>query len=382
MAKGAVFEEVGAAGRREAEAAAPTRPVRGPAGDAGGGARMAIALWLWALAALVAVMVLVGGLTRLTDSGLSITVWAPVMGAIPPLSDADWQAAFDAYKTTTEYQEQNAWMTLDDFKPIYWWEWGHRQLGRFIGLVWAVGLGAFLLARAVPRGWTWRLVLPGVLGGVQGAIGWWMVASGLTDRLDVASYRLAVHLGLAFVIFGLLVWAALRIRLPEAEVMQARRRRAGGRGMVAGFGVLLFAQILVGALVAGIDAGRSFTDWPLMSGQFFPETALDLEPVWVNFFENAGLVQFVHRMLGYVVLVVGLLVAWRLMRRAERSVRWHGIALGVLVLAQTVLGIVTVLYAAPLEIAIWHQAGGLALMGVLVSTAFVLAYPPQTRIRG
>ncbi|MEM6422275.1 MAG: COX15/CtaA family protein, partial [Pseudomonadota bacterium] len=245
MTKRAVFEEVSAASGAEAPAAKVKHRRRHDAG-----ARGPIAVWLWSLAALVVVMVLVGGLTRLTDSGLSITVWDPVMGAIPPLSQADWEEAFALYQTTTEFQEQNNWMTLADFKPIYWWEWGHRQLGRFIGLVWAIGLGVFLALRLVPRGWTGRLVIPGLLGGVQGAIGWWMVSSGLVGRLDVASYRLATHLGLAFVILGLLVWYARRIRLDETAAMQARRRRAGGRGLVMTFAALGFAQILVGALVA------------------------------------------------------------------------------------------------------------------------------------
>ncbi|MEM9782845.1 MAG: COX15/CtaA family protein [Pseudomonadota bacterium] len=378
MAKRAVFQEVGAANRAEAAAARPT--VKPVTPDSLRGRGM-VAAWLWLLAAMVAVMVLVGGLTRLTDSGLSITVWDPVMGAIPPLSQADWIAAFDAYKTTTEYQVQNNWMTLDDFKPIFWWEWGHRQLGRLIGLVWAVGLGALLAFRMVPRGWIGRLVMPGLLGGVQGAIGWWMVYSGLVGRLDVASYRLATHLGLAFVIFALLVWYARRIRLPEAEIVQARRRRAGGQGLMATFAVLAGVQILVGALVAGIDAGRSYVDWPLMSGEFFPSSAFDLQPLWANFFENPALVQFMHRMLGYATLVLGIVVAVRLWRRPERSVRLHGVAIGVVVLLQTVIGIVTVLYAAPLEIAIWHQAGGLLLWGIVISAAFTLAYPPATRLR-
>ncbi|MEL7349103.1 MAG: COX15/CtaA family protein [Pseudomonadota bacterium] len=376
MKKGAVFEEVAA----DSAAQAPTRAT--PPRRASGGARGPIAAWLWTLAALVVVMILVGGLTRLTDSGLSITTWDPVMGAIPPLSDADWEEAFALYQTTTEFQEQNHWMTLDDFKPIYWWEWGHRQLGRFIGLVWAVGLGAFLALRLVPKGWTGRLVIPGLLGGVQGAIGWWMVSSGLVGRLDVASYRLATHLGLAFVILGLLVWYARRIVLEETEVLQARRRRTlQGKGLLLAFASLGFLQILVGALVAGIDAGRGYPDWPLMLGQFIPPDPMILDPWWRNFFENAGTVQFVHRMLGYLVLLVGLAAGWALWRRREAAIRWHGAAIALGVLAQTVIGIVTVIHAAPLEIAIWHQGGAVVLTMITVSALFALAYPPQTKIR-
>ncbi len=371
MSKRAIFEDVSAATPRQA----PAKPAAEPRE-----ARGAIAVWLWLLAGLVALMVIVGGLTRLTDSGLSITVWDPVMGAIPPLSDADWQAAFDAYKTTTEFQEQNHWMTLADFKPIYWWEWGHRQLGRAIGLVWAVGFLGFLAFRAIPKGWTGRLLMLGALGGLQGFVGWWMVASGL-DKLDVASYRLATHLGLAFLIFMLLVWYAMRIRLEPVALLQARRARPPGAGawtwLLAG---AVFLQIVVGALVAGIDAGRGYVDWPLMQGRFFPEDALALEPIWRNAFESPGLVQFVHRMLGYAVLLLAILAAWRLARmgldRLRARARWMLAA----TFAQVAVGIVTVIHASPLEIAIFHQAGAVVLVFLLMRLRFAALYPAQQRI--
>ncbi|MGL5012615.1 MAG: COX15/CtaA family protein, partial [Paracoccaceae bacterium] len=191
-----IFEEVGQAG-------APAAPAGGMIASRGAGARQAIRLWLVGLFLLVVVMIAVGGLTRLTDSGLSITEWRPVTGALPPMDAAAWEAEFAKYQAIPEYQLQNKGMTLAEFKTIYWWEWGHRQLGRVIGLVWAVGFVGFLVARKIPAGWTGRLLLIGGLGGLQGAIGWWMVSSGLAgERLDVASYRLAVHLGLAFVILG------------------------------------------------------------------------------------------------------------------------------------------------------------------------------------
>ena len=370
MSKRAVFEDIGAEAPRERAAKPKVRRE----------ARGAIAVWLWMLAALVTVMILVGGLTRLTDSGLSITVWDPVMGAVPPLSDADWEAAFDLYKTTTEYREQNHWMTLEDFKPIYWWEWGHRQLGRFIGIVWAVGLLGFLVARRVPAGWTGRLMIPGALGGVQGAIGWWMVASGL-DKLDVASYRLATHLGLAFVILMLLVWYAQAIRLDPVATLQARRRRAGAAaGWTWVLVAAVFLQILVGALVAGIDAGRSYVDWPLMQGRFFPESALALEPVWRNFFESAGMVQFVHRMLGYAVLLLGIVVAWRLAATGLRRVRARGLWMLAALFAQVAVGIVTVVHASPIEIAIFHQAGAILVVYLLMRARFAAMYPEAQRI--
>jgi cytochrome c oxidase assembly protein subunit 15 len=374
MSKRSIFEDVG--GGKAAPAAAA------PAGSRE--ARGAIALWLLALALLVAVMVLVGGLTRLTDSGLSITEWAPVMGAMPPLSEADWRAAFAAYQQTTEFQEQNAWMTLADFKPIFWWEWGHRLLGRLIGGVWLVGFLAFLLTRRIPAGWAGRLVLPGVLGGLQGAVGWWMVVSGLTGRLDVASYRLALHLGLAFVIFTVLIWLALRIRLDDVALLKARRRRLPALMGVAGaLTALVFLQILAGALVAGIDAGRGYVDWPLMQGQFLPGESFEMTPLWVNFFENPALVQFIHRMLGYLVLALAIVFALRCGRSGHGVTRNLGRWAGVAILAQVLIGIVTVMHASPLGIAIFHQAGALVVMAVLIRAKFEIAYPgEQTIARG
>jgi len=370
MSKRAVFEEVQTRGRA-APAATPARSRE---------ARAGIAAWLWSLAGLVALMVLVGGLTRLTDSGLSITVWDPVMGAIPPLSQADWEAAFAAYRETAEFREQNHWMTLADFKPIYWWEWGHRFLGRLIGVVWAVGLVAFLTLRAVPKGWTWRLVLPGLLGGVQGAIGWWMVHGGL-DALDVPSYRLATHLGLAFVIFMLLVWSALKIRLDPVALLSARRARPRAVGAWSGLMLAgVFAQIVVGALVAGIDAGRSYVDWPLMQGQVFPEGGFALEPAWRNFLEDPATVQFMHRMLGYALVPLAVLFAWVAARPGLRALAMRGRWVLAALVTQIVVGIVTVMNGAPWEIAIVHQAGALVLVWLLLRARFAALYPAQQRI--
>ncbi|MCH8951739.1 MAG: COX15/CtaA family protein [Proteobacteria bacterium] len=371
MSKRSIFEDVGD-GKATPAAAAPVRSCA---------ARGAIALWLLGLALLTAVMVLVGGLTRLTDSGLSITEWAPVMGALPPLSEADWRAAFEAYQGTTEFQEQNAWMTLADFKPIFWWEWGHRLLGRLIGGVWLVGFLVFLLGRRIPAGWVGRLVLPGVLGGLQGAVGWWMVVSGLTGRLDVASYRLALHLGLAFVIFMVLIWLALRIRLDEVALLKARRRRLPALIGVAGaLTALVFLQILAGALVAGIDAGRGYVDWPLMQGEFLPGESFAMTPPWVNFFENPALVQFVHRMLGYLVLAFAIVFALRCGRSGHRATRNLGRWTGVAILAQVLVGIVTVMQASPLGIALAHQAGALVVVAVLIRAKFEIAYPGEQAI--
>ena len=371
MSKRAIFEEVGT---ERAEAPAP-RPARRPE------ARGAIALWLALLAVLVAAMVLVGGLTRLTDSGLSITVWEPVMGVIPPLGHSQWEHAFGAYKQTTEFKVQNSWMTLADFKPLYWWEWSHRLLGRMIGVVWALGFIGFLAARRIPRGWTGRLLLPGLLGALQGAVGWWMVASGLVGRLSVAPYRLSLHLGLAVIILMVLIWLALKVRLDEVELLKARRRRMP---RLLGFaGVLLacvFLQILAGALVAGNHAGRAFVDWPLMQGQFLPPGPFDLAPWWRNFFENPSLVQFVHRMIGYLVLVLAVVFALRCARAGHAPTRNLGRWVGVVVLAQVVIGITTLMHGAPVDLSSLHQAGALVVVTVLLRTKFEIAYPAEQRI--
>jgi len=348
------------------------------------GARGAIRRWLMVLFALVMIMIAVGGLTRLTDSGLSITEWRPLTGAVPPMTEAHWLEEFEKYKQIPEFQIQNQWMQLEDFKVIYWWEWGHRQLGRVIGLVWFLGFMWFWLRRQIPTGWTRRLVFVGALGGLQGAVGWWMVSSGLRgSMLDVASYRLATHLGLAFVILGFLAWYMFLLGRSERDLMQARRlKEAKLFGLSTGWLHFTFLQIILGALVAGIDAGRSYTDWPLMGGQVFPPDAFILTPLWSNFFENPGLVQFVHRCSGYVLLAFGIVVWLRGRRSATRATQsaflW---AFGALV-AQVVLGIVTVMTAAPWEIAIAHQILAVAVFVLILRARFLSAYPHVTSVRG
>ena len=300
--------------------------------------------WLAALFVLVALMIAVGGLTRLTDSGLSITEWRPVTGAIPPLDASAWQTEFLKYRATPEFQLQNKAMTLDEFKVIYLWEWGHRQLGRIIGAVWAIGFLYFWLTKRVPAGWTPRLLLVGGLGAAQGAIGWWMVSSGLSGRMvDVASYRLAVHLGLAFAILGLLAWYILSLSRPEAQLLQARRSgEPRVFGLATGLMHFAFVQIVLGALVAGIDAGRAFPTWPLMGETFFPADAFYVPEggaAWRAFFENPGLVQFIHRMAGYLLLAYGIVVWLRGRRSVHPETRsaFHLMALMLLMpLAKTV----------------------------------------------
>lgn len=371
--KRSIFEDVGDTPK---QVAAP-----GGIDKAGQGARGLIRGWLMVLFGLVVVMIVVGGLTRLTDSGLSITEWKPVTGAMPPMSEAAWTEEFDKYRAIPEYQLQNQGMTLAEFKVIYWWEWGHRQLGRFIGLVWAAGFVFFAATRKIPNGWTGKLLFIGALGGLQGFIGWWMVSSGLQEgMLDVASYRLATHLGLAFVIFGFIAWYVYQLSRSQTDLLQARRNADAGLARLGGVLVgLAFVQIILGALVAGIDAGRAFPDWPLMAGGFLPPEPLSLSPVWRNFFEDAGLVQFMHRMAGYILFAFTIFVWVRARKSANEHTRFAFNAVMALMLLQVIIGIITVMYSAPWQIAIVHQLTAVILWALILRARFVAKYPiPQT----
>ncbi|MGG7565044.1 heme A synthase [Rhodovulum sp. DZ06] len=376
--KRAIFEET----TPEAAAARPAAPAPGAADAARRRGRRLISAWMLVLAAMVAAMVLVGGLTRLTDSGLSITEWKPITGALPPMSDAAWDSEFEKYKAIPEYELVNKGMSLSEFKYIYWWEWGHRQLGRLVGLVWAVGFAFFALRKMIPPGWAGKMLLVGGLGGLQGAIGWWMVSSGLHGRMvDVASYRLATHLGLAVAIFGLLVWFSWQLRRDGAWMLAARRRKLVSlSGVSHGLMALVFVQILLGALVAGIDAGRGYVDWPLMNGQFLPSESFDYEPFWTNFFENPALVQFIHRMVGYLVMGFAVWTFLKARRSGHAGAKgWAGLALAVCAL-QVVLGIVTVMHAAPLNLAILHQLGALALFAAAIRLRLECLFPAEEKI--
>lgn len=347
-----------------------------------GAARGAVATWLWALAALIVVMILVGGLTRLTDSGLSITEWAPVMGAIPPMSAAAWDAAFAAYQTTTEFKEQNASMTMADFKVIYWWEWGHRQMGRFIGLFWLVGFLAFLVLKKLPPARRTSLFLIGPFIAVQGLIGWLMVRSGL-DALDVKSYWLMAHLGAAFALLGFVIWQALILGRAEADLLQARRNRPAKLwSLSTGLMHFVFLQILLGALVAGIDAGRNYPDWPLMAGGFFPPDMFDISPWWRNFFENDGLVQFIHRISAYLLFGFGIYVGMQGAKAAFKRTRSAFGTVGIILILQMIMGIVTVMYSSPLQLAIVHQFLAILLWFAIVRARFLTGYPMGETIRG
>ncbi len=379
--KRSIFEEVG----HETKRAEP--PQVGMIDRGRGGARGAVRVWLAVLFALVVAMIAVGGLTRLTDSGLSITEWRPVTGALPPMTETDWQSEFQKYQQSPEFQLQNKEMTLEGFKSIYWWEWGHRQLGRIIGLVWAVGFFGFLVARKMPLGWGRRLFGIGVLGGLQGAVGWWMVSSGLTGRMvDVASYRLAIHLGLAFAILGFIAWYMLSLARSDAALLQARRLREQRLATLARLlAALAFLQILLGALVAGIDAGRAFPTWPLMGETFFPADAFYLPeggPKVLAFFENPGLVQFSHRIVGYLVLLMALYTWWRGRGSAHpatvRAFDW----MAAMAFGQVVLGIVTVVHAAPLSLGLIHQLGAVILWVLILRARHRATYPVVQSVRG
>jgi heme a synthase len=374
--KRSIFQEVD-------DTSGPASPTPGLI-DRPKGARKGVRAWLLLLFTMLLVMIMVGGLTRLTDSGLSITEWKPVTGALPPMNAEDWAAEFEKYKQFPEYQLQNMGMSLGEFKSIYWWEWGHRQLGRTIGLVWALGFAGFALARKIPTGWGRRMLFIGVLGGLQGALGWWMVASGLTGEMqDVASYRLAMHLGLAFIILGFIAWYVFLLSRPDAQLMQARRARdAEMYGVSTGLLHLAFLQILLGALVAGIDAGRGFTDWPLMGGQFLPPDPLSITPLWRNFFEDAGLVQFMHRMAGYLVFIFGLVVWSRGRASASVTTRRACNMMALVLVAQVVLGIATVLNGAPLGLGLAHQLGAVILWVTILRVRFLAQYPISQSVRG
>lgn len=375
MARRPIFEEQGSGTTRA------TAAVGGL--DRGQGARGAIRAWMLALFALVVAMIVVGGLTRLTGSGLSITEWRPIAGAIPPLTAADWAREFDAYRQIDQYRLVNEGMSLREFQFIFWWEWGHRQLGRVVGLVWALGFLWFWLRKQIPAGWTARLLLLGALGGMQGVIGWWMVSSGLNEGMvRVASYRLAAHLGLAFLILGFLAWYALLLGRGEAQLLAARRGREA-RLFRASTGLLHFAflQILLGALVAGIDAGRGFTDWPLMAGGIFPPAMWELEPVWRNLFENDGTVQFIHRVSGYLLAVFAVVVWMRARKSPHGAARGAGTLMLAAMAAQVALGILTVIHGAPWPLGIAHQLLAVILFVLILRLRFHAGYPLDATIR-
>ncbi|MCM8731950.1 COX15/CtaA family protein [Hephaestia sp. GCM10023244] len=326
----------------------------------------ALATWLFAVAALIVLMVIVGGITRLTESGLSITEWKPISGIIPPLTHAQWVAEFENYKRIPEYIELNHGMTLDGFKTIFFWEYIHRVLARVIGLAFALPLLYFWLRNRIPAGYSWRLVGLLALGGLQGAIGWWMVTSGLSVRTDVSHIRLAVHLVTALVILAGIVWTALDLMAFNANRLT---RPAALRPIAIVALLLLFAQIIYGAFTAGLSAGYAFASWPLMGDSLFPAGVPMLDPAWTNTIDNPVVVQFIHRWLAFVAAAALLLLA---LKARAAGARLSGAAVLGLVVLQIALGVATLLSGVAIDIAVAHQANAALLLIATVSAAHAI----------
>ncbi len=326
----------------------------------------AVASWLFAVAALVFLMVVVGGITRLTESGLSIVRWEPLSGILPPIGDSAWAAEFAAYKQSPQYQLVNSGMSLEDFRNIYFWEYVHRLLGRIIGLAFALPLLWFAWKRAIPSGYGWKLGLILALGALQGAIGWWMVASGLVDRPDVSHIRLAVHLLTALAIFAATLWVALDLlRLARDNAAATARMPTAAIWTLS----LLFLQYLFGAYVAGLDAGYAYSSWPRMGGEWFPADAPMLEPFLRNFADNPIMVQFVHRWLAFAVAAAAFVLAWKAWRAGHRLAAG---ALAGAVAVQILLGIFTLLSGVELWIAASHQGMAVLLLAATLVAAHLL----------
>ena len=328
-----------------------------------------VGVWLLVVCALVFVMILVGGATRLTDSGLSITEWDLSKGLTPPLTAERWAEEFALYQRTMEYQTQNRGMSLADFQYIYWWEWGHRFLGKLIGVVFALpALFFFFTGRLRGR---FRVTLTlFALGAAQGAIGWWMVTSGLFDRLDVSPLRLAIHLAMAFVILALALWVALGALGWPANPGKLGAPRALPVLLLA----LIFVQVMFGALLAGSDGGRAYADWPTIGGEWIPSSAFGLENWWANFTEDHATQHLLHRSTGYLVAFAALGLALLALGLGAGAARWAGAAVGALALAQAALGIQTVISVSPLGLSLLHQAGAAVLwMGATLCAYLAVA---------
>lgn len=316
--------------------------------------------WLYVVLLALFALVVVGGATRLTDSGLSITEWKPIHGIIPPLNDAEWQEEFAKYQQIPEYSQINQGMDLAGFKRIFWWEWAHRALARGIGVIFAVPLLFFWATGRIERGGL-KLKLVGllILGALQGAIGWWMVASGLSERTDVSQYRLATHLTLAAIIFAAIMIVARGLAVHTVGPADRETRRFAGILVI-----LTLFQIYLGGLVAGLDAGMSYNTWPLMDGSLIPGDLFIIEPLWRNFFENPKTVQFVHRFGAYVVFAAALwhMIATRRRQPGTTHAR-RALVFFHLVLLQAAVGIAALLTQVHLHVALTHQALALVTLG-------------------
>jgi len=326
--------------------------------------RPVIRAWLYVVAALMVLTLVVGGVTRLTESGLSIVEWKPVTGVLPPLSHEAWQAEFAKYREIPQYRELNRGMSVDQFKTIYWWEWSHRLLARLVGAAFLLPFLFFLWRGWIEPGLKARLWTLFGAGAVLGGVGWWMVSSGLAGRVSVSQYRLAFHLTLACVIYAAILWTARGLNAPGAPSVPRRLRLTA-----AGLAILVLLQIYLGALVAGLDAGLVFNTWPQIDGAWIPSAArLWFEsPAWRNLFENALTVQFQHRMMAYALWIVTALHLIDAVRARRGAAVLNGaLALFCAVTLQAGIGIVTLLYQVPLPLALLHQITGIAVLTIVV----------------
>lgn len=330
----------------------------------------AIRVWLFTVAGLIFAMVIVGGATRLTDSGLSITEWRPILGAIPPLTEADWLEAFEKYRQIPEYQLVNKGMSLEAFKTIYWWEWAHRFLGRFIGIAFFAPLVFFWARGQIPKPLLPKLIVIFLLGGAQGALGWYMVQSGLAERTDVSQYRLAAHLGLAFLIYGAILWVAFEL---GGDRRAGQSRKAGVLwGAALALVGLIFLQVIAGGFVAGTNAGLSHNTWPLMDGAIVPDGLGVMRPWYLNLFENVLTVQFNHRMLGYAIALISFIALIAALRSGDGRAARLAVTVFAAILAQIALGVLALLTQLEIGWALAHQGGAALLLGLALYQLHVL----------
>nr|WP_245408340.1 COX15/CtaA family protein [Zhengella mangrovi] len=340
--------------------------------------RTTVRRWLYIVLLCLFALVMVGGATRLTDSGLSITEWKPIHGVIPPLSQAEWEEEFVKYQQIPEYQQINKGMTLEEFKGIFWWEWAHRFLARSVGFLFAIPLAFFWLTGRLEQRLKPRLLGLLALGGLQGAVGWWMVASGLTERTDVSQYRLAIHLTLASIIFASIMYVARGLAVHSGG--RATRETRNGAIWMVGLGLF---QIYLGALVAGLDAGFTYNTWPLMDGAVVPGGLWIQHPWWINAFENPKTVQFIHRCGAYLVLAAAIIHMLRTMKREpETTHARRSLILAGLVVLQASFGITTLLLHVPLGWGLIHQATALVVLGFAVAhwRGTIGSYVPETGV--
>ena len=318
-------------------------------------------IWLFVLLSMIILIILIGGLTRLTDSGLSITTWELFVGFLPPLTNDKWKDYFDLYKTIPEYNEQNSNMSLSEFKVIFWWEWGHRQLGRLIGLTVLLPLIYFTLKNGL-----WVLKKYGIiflLVCLQGFFGWYMVSSGLVDRIDVSHYRLSIHLVTAFLILSIIFWKLLKLTQTRINDISFNLR------LFKFFFILLFIQLIIGAFVSGMDAGKLYNTWPLMGSSYFPDDSKYIEFLNINFFDNPSIVQFLHRNLAYLIVIIYIYLLILVFRDTNKIFRKPIIIIGISIFLQVILGVVTLLSGVKIIYASLHQINSIL---VILSSLYFL----------